>query len=179
MTAKRPWPCRTGPSSCARGATPICPSIRGALCCRRSDPHGRARDPGRIPSTRAGVMSPGGPLCATRSRPAKCPVDALVRLGRVRVARETRLVLVGLGQDRQKLVERRKVAPLHGGLDHGFHPVIARDVGWIRGTHRGPTNCPVLRLLREPFPPARGPNVIGGGIGEQAPDGLVAVRTRG
>ena len=50
------------------------------------------------------------------SRPAERLMDALVRLGRLGVMREGRLVLVGLGEDRQKLLERREIVPLDAAL---------------------------------------------------------------
>src|SRR5688500_343833 len=110
------------------------------------------------------------------SRPTEGLMDTLVWLWRLGIVREGRLVLVGLRQHLQKLVERGKVVPIHGGRNHRLPPVIARDEGRIDGPHRGPLRRAVLRLLAEPPPPTRGPAVVDRRIGEQAPDGFVARR---
>src|SRR3954454_7615976 len=118
----------------------------------------------REPVTACGVIS---------SRSTERLPDALVRLGRGGVCCEGRLVLVGLGQNRQKLLERGKVVPLYGSLDDRLDAMVTRDVGRVDGVHRSPAGYVILRLLAKPLPPACGPPVESGGIDEQIADGLV------
>src|SRR3954471_13687718 len=107
------------------------------------------------------------------SRAAECLLNPLVRLGWVGVYCEGRLVLVGLGQNRQKLLERGKVVSLDGSLDDRFDAMVARDVGRVSSAHRSRACCTMLWLLAQPLPPACGPAVVGGRIDEQVADGAV------
>src|SRR4051812_30571768 len=111
------------------------------------------------------------------SRPAEGLLDALMRLRRTGVGCKSRLVLIGLRENCQKLLERSKVLPLHSSRDDRFHTMIARDVGRVDGAHRGPARDAILWLLPKPLPPARSPPVKGSGIDEQIADGPVALRT--
>src|SRR5215204_3137946 len=122
----------------------------------------------------AGLRAPP-PSPASRS--TERLLDALVRLRWLGVGHEGGLVLIGLGQNRQKFLERGKVVPLHRSLDERFDPMVAGDVGRVDGAHRRLARCTLLWLLAKPFPPPHGPPVIGCGIDEQVADGPVMVRT--
>src|SRR4051794_14637123 len=111
------------------------------------------------------------------SRPAEGLLDALMRLRRIGVGCKGRLVLIGLRENRQKLVEWSKVLPLHSSRDDCFDTMVAREVSRVDGPHRSPARGGVLRLLGQPLPPARSPPVKSSGIDEQVADGPVAVRT--
>src|SRR3954447_5346559 len=128
------------------------------------------------PPARAGSFS-GTKRSQMCSRPAEGLLDTLMRRRRTGVSRELRLVLVGLGENRQKFLEWRKVLSLHSSRDDCFDAMVARDVSRVDGPHRSPARGGVLRLLGQPLPPARSPPVKSSGIDEQVADGPVAVRT--
>ena len=65
--------------------------------------------------------------------PAEGLEHALIRLRRLGVFGELRLVLVGPRQHRKQLFERCIVIPGHCGLDHGLDAMVPRDEGGIDG----------------------------------------------
>ena len=81
--------------------------------------------------------------------------------------RKRRLILMGLRENHQRLLEGRKVVPLHRSLDHDLHAMIARDIGPINGAHGGPAGCSVLRLLAQPLAPAGSPGIVSKRIDEE------------
>src|SRR5687767_852085 len=95
------------------------------------------------------------------SRAAERLMNALVRLGRLGVMREVRLVLKWVREDRQQLLERAKVVVLLGRLNDMLHPVVPRYESRIDRAHGGPACGPVLWFFTQPLPPARGPTIIG------------------
>src|SRR4051794_34444097 len=65
------------------------------------------------------------------SRPAEGLLDTLVRLRRNGVGCKGRLVLKGLGENRQEFLERGKVVPLYSSRDDRFDAMVARDKGRV------------------------------------------------
>ena len=104
------------------------------------------------------------------SRPAECLQHPLLGLRWFGIGRELRLVLERFRQHGQQFLERRVVVATDRGFDDGFDAMIARNERRIDRTHRVASFFAGLRLAAGALPPAHGPIVEGGGIGEQLPD---------
>jgi hypothetical protein len=92
---------------------------------------------------------------------------------------ERLLIFIGIREDHQKLFERNKVVPFHCSLYHRLHPMVARDKGWIDGSHGSLAAPSILWLEARPLPPAGGPGVVREWVDEEVSDGLVSLRASG
>ena len=86
------------------------------------------------------------------------------------------LILVGRCQHLDDPLERHEIAFFDGGLDHFFHPMIARNEGWIHGAHLRTALCMRSLLAGETLSPTRGPVIERGRILEQRAHTLRCLR---
>src|SRR5215212_9038780 len=106
-------------------------------------------------------------------------MDTLVRFRWLRIVGESWLIFIGIRENSQELFERSKVVPFHCSLYHRLHAMVARDKGWIDGSHGSLAACTLLRLKSQPLPPAGVPGVISKRIDEEVSDGLVSLGSSG
>ena len=132
------------------------------------------RCPGSSPSDAAGTAPDGanGPGAKLLRQPSRLTSRRMSdrRAGAVpaRNSGESWLILIGIRENSQKLLERSKVVPLHRSLYHRLHAMIARDKGWIDGAHGDLAACTILRLKAQPLAPADGPGIVSERIDEEA-----------
>ena len=113
-----------------------------------------------------------------RSGAAEGLKHAFVRLRRLGIASECRLVLVRPLEHGQELLERFEITPLNSGHDRGFDLVVARDESRVHRLHGGPPGIGVLGFLLKPLPPSAGPGVEGRRVDEEAAYRLVPTLCR-
>src|SRR3954454_1195685 len=92
---------------------------------------------------------------------------------------ESWLILIGIREDHQKLLERSKVVLFHCSLYHRLHAMIARDKGWINRSHCSLAHGTILRFKAQPLAPAGGPSIISKRIDEEVSDGLIPFGSSG
>ena len=85
-----------------------------------------------------------------RSGPAEGLTDLLVRCGWIGVFAESWMFVVGPRDDGQQVLEGLEISFLGCRIYGLLHPVIARDVGGIDGTHPFPALGCAARLLCKP-----------------------------
>jgi hypothetical protein len=83
-----------------------------------------------------------------------------VRFRWLGIVGESWLILIGIRENSQKLLEWSKVALLHRSLYHRLHAMIARDKGWINGSHCRLAASTILQLKAQTLPPTGGPGII-------------------